>query len=176
MKKLLLIVFVLVILLLAFPQGVLAVGTQSVPVNAAYSKTDVIFTAGKATDFGTWTLSADSGSDNLKTGALVFGVTSNADWTVTAQDLKSTDTGLMTEAVTSGAHHLTHPFQIRDPSPGSGVYSLENGATHQIQSSLATVTAFTKDIAQPLHVADRDYASTAGYTITVQFVCSNGFV
>jgi hypothetical protein len=175
MKKLLLIGLILAILLLAFPQGVMAAAPQDVVVNANYQQTDVVFTADPAAPWS-WTLLADDADSNLYPAALVFTVTSNADWTVSAEDTKTVaqNKGHMIEAGTGGSHFLKQLFEIQNPA-NNGFLTLEGSGPVLIQSGLATVTGFNKDIRQSVLTADRDYASSSGYTITVTFTCTNGF-
>jgi hypothetical protein len=175
MKKLLLILFVLAILLLAFPQGVMADPVnQPVIVNAQYTTAQLTFTANTVESKFPWTLvrSDVSGyNDNLNTDALVFTVDSNSPWTVVAADTSTAHKGHMIEAGTAGSHFLASLFQIRD----TNTYTLDGASPVQIQTGNPVDVGFTKSIAQPLLVESHDFASSAGYTITVTFTCSNGF-
>ena len=178
MKKLLLIVFVLAILLLAFPQGVMAAPVpDAVTVNAVYENAQLTFTADTVASKFPWTLIRDDMSgynSNLNSGALTFTVDSRSPWTVTAEDTKTATLhkGHMIESGTSGSHWLAQRFQIRDTT---NTYYLDGASAIQIQTGNPTDVAFTKDIAQPLLAADHDYAVSGGYEIIVTFTCGNGF-
>jgi hypothetical protein len=175
MKKLLLIGLILAILLLAFPQGVMAAPVnQPVIVNAQYTTSQLTFTANPVASKFPWTLirsDVTGYNDNLNSDALVFTVDSNGPWTVVAADTSTAHKGHMIEAGTAGSHWLNQLFQIRD----TATYTLDGATAVQIQTGNPVDVGFTKSIAQPLLVADHDFASSAGYTITVTFTCSNGF-
>jgi hypothetical protein len=172
MKKVLLILFVLAICVLAFPQGVMAETTlpaQNVPIDATYGGSELAFLADLDLGDG-WVLSA--GSDNVAPDALTFTVSSSHAWSVSADDIKSNS-------------DPNEGFMIGDEGPFTTPIWMEfnqDGTQHNIiarpnvlsgYGPIAPDTVYTSDLWQ--RVLDSDFGSTNPYTITIAFTCTSPF-
>jgi hypothetical protein len=171
MKKVLLIGLILAILLLAFPQGVMAAEKdKEVEINAAYAGGELSFdaylTAG--VEFNWALVEALVGGANARSAALTFTLDSPLDWTVNAADAAGvSDTeGHMISSSTD--YVLANHFLI-DNEAGTPIAIVGNP---EIEVGVPETTGFTKDIDQP--VIQKDYAAD-DYQITITFTCSNAW-
>ena len=165
MKKVLLILFVLAICVLAFPQGVLAATFPSndVVISANYGTTTT-FNAAKGVFPVPWNLAA--GYDNEVKDGIVFTLTTQAPtWRVTAE---SDNGGFMH----GNQGNLLSPFLVHSTfnsqylAPTGGMVVKEGSSNYNNQN-------WNEYIRQP--VALNDMGSGNGWTITIVFTCDAGF-
>jgi len=182
MKKLLLIVLILAICILAFPQGVMAEGSpvpRTVPVQATYAPVTLAFDAGNwagtAPGITPWVLSVLT-SPNEKVDALYFTVTSSRSWEITGYD-NSPPTG-HTDGKMQGDHYsLQSDFLIQQGGTGvmgPGFANIVGGSGSPksiLKGGPSNVAQwFYPDIRQP--VLANDFGSLTGYGITLYFTCT----
>lgn len=148
MKKLLLIGLILVVCMLAFPQGVMAVNTANTATVDATVKT---FAKIDATFNGPWELKR--GANNLDNGITVT-VDSNTPWTTKAEDL--TNSGYLTPTVGAA---LTAPLYIKGGALTSAV-DLETAGLPQASTPLSY------DLDQAV---DNDDDANVAYHMTITF-------
>jgi|WetSurMetagenome_2_1015567.scaffolds.fasta_scaffold185791_2 hypothetical protein len=170
MKKVLLLGLILAILLLAFPQGVMAAtGTpQNVPVNAN------VVSAISCTASGPAQQALTRGSNNELATAFTGTVISTNNWQLVATDQKTTPTtevGYMVPttgfAPSTGPKALVAPFAIQ--TSGAAYSPLTSPVT--VALGAAGSNPYTKGMQQP--VGNDDWMLTTGtYQITIVFACS----
>ena len=166
MKKVLLILFVLAILLLAFPQGVLAATFPSndVVINAEFG-TATSFNAQKSTTAFPDTWGLKPGENNqVDEGINFFLTTQSNGWSVTAE---SANNGFMT----GGLQNLQSPFLVYSTTAGNYV-APTGGVQIKGGDALNTNQDWNANIRQP--VALNDIGADL-WTITIVFTCSAGF-
>ena len=165
MKKVLLILFVLAILLLAFPQGVLAATFPSndVVINAEFGTATSFDAQKNATAFPTpWVLTPGE-NNQVDEGINFFLTTQSNGWSVTAE---SANNGFMT----GGLQNLQSPFLVY--STTGGYVAPTGGAPIKDGDALNTAQDFSANIRQPVALND---VGAALWTITIVFTCSAGF-
>jgi len=173
MKKVLLIGLILAILLLAFPQGVMAIDkTDPVTVNAAYAGGDLVFTADTVAAKFPWNL-AEVGENlgNKNTDALVFTVDSPLIWHIDATDAATVPAteGYMV-STTNPLHSLANYFKIAN----EGGTMIDLSISKEIENGVPSDNAaFYKTIDQA--VVQSDFAMES-YSITITFTCANAWV
>jgi hypothetical protein len=169
MKKVLLIGFVLAILLIAFPQGVMAeTAPDTVTVTAEYLYSPLEFSADLAGEFN-WDLEeAAEGGANEYPGALVFVVDSPLAWDVYAADTTGSQPGYL-YSPTAAVHNLANPFLIADEGDDDMIDII---AGPIIESGVPADIGFIKTIDQV--VEQEDYAAN-DYSITITFSCVNAW-
>jgi hypothetical protein len=170
MKKVLLIGFVLAILLLAFPQGVMAAAPVPVIVSATYTSTTVFTAATNATAFP-WTLTVGPNSNPY---ALEFGLETLDKWTVTGEDT-SLNRGTIAHhdgCMTGSVAHLISYFEM-DAGSGYSTFATPLVIKAGNANSIPHSQDWKADIRQ--YVLNTDYASSNGYEITLTFTCATSF-
>jgi hypothetical protein len=183
MKRVLLIGIILAILILAMPQGVLAVGPNAplpVVVNAQYGATSATtFDAVLHTVSGVWTwdLVTPSASDNLKSPAIDFTVNSLAIWDVTAYDSYATPAGRQKGFLHGDLGDLQNPVQM---TSGGGVtwntlttYTSGSPLTVYSGASKTSAQTWSENLKQP--VTATDLASHSGYHTQITYTCVASF-
>jgi hypothetical protein len=166
MKKVLLILFVLAICMLAFPQGVLADNApRAVTIDAVYG-TPTDFNAVRNPAFTSWTLTA-AASPNEVNDAIMFTLkTQSPTWSVTAA---SDNSGFMHG---DQGVNLNSPFYMyADDVPGfviptGNALIKEGGPSNSNQDWNAAIR-------QPLLTTDP--GSSIPWFITITFTCAAGF-
>ncbi len=171
MKKLLLIVFVLAICILAFPQGVLADPAPVSRIITATYGSETTFNVDLVSPSGgwDWELVANDADDNEVTNALDFFVTSQSEWDVYAYGDYGTPVGYMW----GSQGHLIAPLVITygnkagwgDLTTGSLLIRGEDPSADEVN--------WQESINQP--VADNDKGSSTPFTTTVRFECVAAF-
>jgi len=126
MRKLLLLGFILAILMLAFPQGVMAATEDQATVSATVKTVtdiDVELTTPTA-----WVLNRLDADENDKNDAINVTVDCNGDWTVTPTDVNtaSETQGYMLDS--TGSIKLTDPFQLEKGEGSESFDTLDDGA------------------------------------------------
>ena len=167
MKKLLLIVFVLAICILAFPQGVLAAAFTADPVtiNAVYG-TATDFNAVRNPAFTSWTLT-EAASPNQVDNAIMFTLTTQSPtWSVTAA---SDNSGFMHGD--QGVNLNSAFFMYADDVPGFVIPTADVLIKHG--SSSNANQNWNAAVRQPIIAADP--GSSTPWHITITFTCSAGF-
>jgi hypothetical protein len=171
MKKLLLVGLILALCILAFPQGVMAVGVgdyQNVPITATYG-TPTDFTVVSKTESAGWSWPLIAGLDNPKDEVFAFHVKSSADWDLWATDQSGTaDPGYMMGSV----KHLNEPFKMTT-EPGRVFKDITVPLKVRGELSRTAPWDWTADIMQ--HVDDNDFGSSSGYGLTEQFTIVAAF-
>ena len=167
MKKVLLIGFILVILLLAFPQGVSAFDAEPVTVTANVQQ--VMQCTASTPDAQTF-----ARGTNFVNDIFTLTVTSTNNWDLTADDAKSgTDTGHMvpvTPFTPADASALVNPFGIETAT--EAVTKAVSGDPFSIDMGLGNKAGIARGLNQT--IADTDWFLTAGsYQITITFTCTN---
>jgi len=168
MKKLLLIGFVLAILLLAFPQGVLAAAPKAVEVNASYGIASVTtFDAHLWDTMPTpWGLSVGDNTGNY----MQFHLSTMDDWSVTGSDTSgSATTGYMV----GSEHSLKTPFQIYSTFNG-GFRDFTTPGLKIKEGASSTANQDWQEAIQQT-VTNTDYASSTLYKIVLTFTCATDF-
>ena len=166
MKKVLLIGIVLAILLLAMPQGVMAISQQAV-VNANYYSATTFVVNNKFV--GPWNLVVSP--DNTKDPGLSFDITTLDDWSVMAS---ASNEGFMTGS--NGDLKSLFQMDLRT-TPASGFQRLDL-ATSKVANSggpSSEVQTWNSKLYQPVLYNDYGSASGTGYTITITFVSTTDF-
>ncbi len=184
MRKILLLGFILAILLLAFPQGVLA-DVQSPVVNANIVHT-LVFTAPSPAawvlDRGTAATDNYLSSAGSGTAPIAMSVDSANGWGVTAVDA-NTGTGAghlvpVSPFTPVAAGPLAAALQVMTAGPvgPTGTYTPLPTASPftpvPIRTGISGVTTWSEDLKQS--VALSDYALTSGgpYRMTITFTCT----
>jgi hypothetical protein len=177
MKKLLLIVFVLAICVLAFPQGVMAetiLDPQEKTIDATYGGSALEFLVDLNLGEG-WVLEV-GGDNNLVDNALTFTVSSSHDWSVQADDIQENTPS--TEGYMVGdegpTRHLTRPIQMQYNEDGA--IDLTGGPRNVLENygPISPDTVYHSDLWQ--EVLASDYGTTLNpFTITIEFTCSSPF-
>jgi hypothetical protein len=178
MKRVLLIGFILAILILAMPQGVLALTQGSnVDVKAIFAP-PLTFSASSASTSGSVTWNLGRGSDNLYPSGLSFTIGAAAPWDITASH---TPTGSFTKGHMSGAtHQLAAPFQmtlgrnvgVAAPSAGT-MGDLTSGTPIVISSEVPRATTYNSNMWQT--VTGDDWGEQLGYSMTIVFTATAAF-
>lgn len=160
MKKLLLIGLILAILILAMPQGVLAV-PDSAPSATISAKVDDVLECHATGPGGTWSLTRGIINDLPGTTDIQTTVDSTVNWDQTAS---TTTNGLMIDSNTG--ENLIEPLYIgvmpSDMSPLSDNVLLRSGSPQAIAT-------YYNDITQQVRTDD---FSGAAYQITITFTCA----
>jgi len=161
MKKVLLLGFILAILLLAFPQGVMAAGDPTAEVTASIQSIADL----NAAFSGTWVLQrlAPGLTPNLNANNITVTVDCNNDWDVSVTDDKSTNKGYMTSA----SKKLTDPFYV-EVGDGKNAFNTLTGSSWITESgSSQPITTYHYDVYQ--QVENGDDAAEGSYAITVTY-------
>ena len=178
MKRILLLGIILAILILAMPQGVLALSdakTAIVNANVVQALTFSVTPAGALTD---WQLT--SGTTNDQADAVTFHVISTAGWDVKAAD-----------ATTSGhPGHLvqwdgsTYPASAKfiaaamkiGQLPAAGMADLSASASPTLATHGAgTWDTDTTDLSQAVNLVGDERLQTNNYRIVITFTCAQPF-
>ena len=172
MKKVLLIGFVLAILLLAFPQGVMAADTGSATVSATISDyIDLVVTRASS---DAWVLdytvaqcdgSSTTGCNKLANN-IQFDINTNSAW-----QLRLLQDAAKDGYLTSGTTPLTNRLTIGPVNSGSTyLVATASSSPQELQSGLlpdsGIVPQFTKSLQQQLAIADD---ATLTYSNTLNF-------
>jgi hypothetical protein len=169
MKKVLLIGLVLVICILAFPQGVLA-ETSAATVNANID-TSLSFTAtGRATE---WALNPTGDTTTASNAdGITFAINSNAAWGVHPKLAVGQDGIMKPNVPETGAANLQSLLQVQNLA-GTDYQYVDNVAD-VLQGSPNAPTGETKYRAIRQHTLNTDRRLTTSgnyYTVTVTFEC-----
>jgi hypothetical protein len=172
MKKVLLIGFVLAILLLAFPQGVLAAEPDTATGSAVVSAEITSYITLAVTPPPTWELEFDANECgtgdptgagcNQLADAIKFDISSNDGWTLNVLQNSANDGYLK-----SGSEALQNRLFI---GPDTGGIFVDAHAAHPLQTgpkTTATGVSHYKTLRQKLDILDN--AALTGYTITLDF-------
>ena len=182
MKKVLLIGFILVILLLAFPQGVMAapITPPVVVVNAQLPMQTFVFEVNlnpAAPPSGpTWPWILAANSDNLNPKAINLSVQSSRDWDINAWDNTPAVSPRLAGHMFANGHPLLKGFEMQMGGTGGTLGTLTEFSTDATPGQLilrgnpyiGTQTDHS-DIRQTTQSAD--FGSTE-YKITLTFTCS----
>ena len=170
MKKVLLIGFVLAILLLAFPQGVMAAvsdGDSAIVTATIADYIDLVVT-GPSTWGLTYTatqcaIPSDYTNCNQLTNAISFDISSNDGWALSVLGDNTGNQGFLRSSGT-GAASLQRRFLI-GPDSSSNYVTVET--TKQLHIGvLGDTVPFTKNLQQTLAITDD---ATKTYTLTLVF-------
>jgi hypothetical protein len=162
MKKVLLIGLILAICILAFPQGVMAAGSDTAEVTASIDSIADIVATFTATPWALTRL-ATGLTPNLNPNAITVTVDCNNDWDVTVADTKVTDKGYMVSA----SKKLTDPFYLED-GQGTGIFATLTGVAWITESGNSQpLTTYYYDVYQ--QVENVDDAAEGSYSITITY-------
>jgi hypothetical protein len=167
MKKVLLLGMILVICVLAFPQGVMAALGDSAPAIVTGSFSSIAIIKAQFNPLGVpagatpWALSR--ANMNPLTGGINVSVDCNQPWQVNAADTKSSDKGFMT----STANRLINPFNV-SVSGDTNWHNLMGGNVLVVTGQSQTYQNYNYNIQQQVTNDDKagDYAITVTYTLT----------
>jgi hypothetical protein len=173
MKRVLLIGIILAILILAMPQGVLAIDTRTADVSASIATYLELFTVPAP---AAWTLTSGTatvGYDNIYSAShggtkpLAITIETNKGWTVTASEV--TNPTATKGHMVSLTHSLTDPMQIQQEvltnyGALTGSVLIADGTNAEIG-----VIPFTRDLAQKVYSTD----TPDDYKITITFTAFN---
>ena len=167
MKKVILIGLILAILLLAFPQGVMA-ATDTAAVSATIA--DYIFldvtgpTSAWPLEFTHVTNECDAVPEcNQLTNAISFAINTNDAWFLTA---KQDSTGQVGRLL-SGSTYLTNPLYIGPNTANNYVTVVSADQLLESGTTVGVITPFTKNLRQTLAIGDQSALGT--YSITLTF-------
>jgi hypothetical protein len=175
MKKVLLILFVLAICMLAFPQGVMAadpISPDPVLIEATYEGSELDFNVDLAPTEG-WLLSvAGNGNDNNWPDALTFTVSASHAWSVSADDIKA-DTDANEGFMMGDEGPLTTPIWMEINQGGSPNSIVSRPNVLEGYGPIPPDTIYTSDLWQ--RVLDSDFGSLNPFAITIRFTCTSAF-
>jgi hypothetical protein len=181
MKRVLIIGFILAILILAMPQGVLAdTKTSGVTVNANIQNV-LDFTATNGGGSEGWTMTR--GTTNTITNGVGFDVKSSAPWSITVAESTTpplptpTNNGLMKEsdgtAYINGGKFLPSPFEIQRTDDTYQSLLETSPAQKLVENDVANNYIFSKGIRQAVALTDTELpAATRHYAIALTFTCT----
>jgi len=165
MKKVLLIGFILAILLLAFPQGVMAVDDATAVVNADLAQVALNFKVTEPTT--TWNLvrgANDLGSADPSLADIKIEVDTSNYWTVSAEDTTTAHKGHL---ISTSGEFLANPLMIETTNADTTGTSL--AAKVDVGSGNPgsyTDTIFYRNLHQLVETTDK---ARSDYTITLTF-------